>query len=236
MRNTIVTSLVFFTFKLSAQSYYHNLGNDRVTLNSVDQSVTVDLYPIDKQIKPSLTKKYYWYSGNQINYTQGGFSGKLLNGTYTSFHLNKNLKEQGEFKKGLQDGDWKSWHNNGLLKELIKWRNGDRIGAFKRYSEDGSIQQKGRYKNGELHGRITSYIAVDSIQILHYKEGTVKPSRQKKHHFKLNQKLSGKFKNLTKKLKKKKEKKEGSAVPRKGRKKLKGKNIQEKSISKDREK
>jgi antitoxin component YwqK of YwqJK toxin-antitoxin module len=67
---------------------------------------------------------YYWYSANSIHSTQGGFSGKLLDGEYDEYYPDKGLKEQGLFKKGLKSGTWKDWNADGTLKAEANWKNG----------------------------------------------------------------------------------------------------------------
>jgi hypothetical protein len=67
---------------------------------------------------------YYWYSANQVHFTQGGYSGQLLNGVYTEYYQNKNLKQQGMFNRGLKDGVWKMWNKDGTLKEVVNWQEG----------------------------------------------------------------------------------------------------------------
>ena len=67
---------------------------------------------------------YYWYDANQIHMTQGGFSGKLLDGLYAAYYRNKNLEEQGNFKKGLKTGIWKKWRADGSLESTTQWNHG----------------------------------------------------------------------------------------------------------------
>jgi antitoxin component YwqK of YwqJK toxin-antitoxin module len=76
--------------------------------------------------KPSVKKDlfYAWYSANTIHATQGGYSGKLLNGQYNEYYLNKNLKEQGTYLNGLKNGSWKDWNEDGSLLHQSAWKNG----------------------------------------------------------------------------------------------------------------
>jgi len=82
-------------------------------------------------VTPNLQAKsglfYYWYEANEIHMTQGGYSGKLLNGVYTEYYKNKNLKTQGGFKNGLKDGHWKSWNTDGVLLSDTDWKHGHQV-------------------------------------------------------------------------------------------------------------
>src|SRR3978361_1257752 len=79
-----------------------DFGLNRIRIAQVDKIIQAEIDPVSSE--PSVKSKlvYYWYSANAIHITQGGFSGKLLNGIYTEYYLDRNLKEQGRFKKGLK--------------------------------------------------------------------------------------------------------------------------------------
>ena len=123
MKGILIILLLFISSSLFAQKL-PDMGINKVRITETDKTILVEINPVNNTstIKPGLF--YYWYSANNIHSTQGGFSGKLLNGLYTEFYLNKNLKEQGIFKKGLKDGIWKSWNEDGTLSQTAKWRNG----------------------------------------------------------------------------------------------------------------
>jgi antitoxin component YwqK of YwqJK toxin-antitoxin module len=119
--------LVLLCFMISASAFAQKLpytGLNRVRIVEADQTILAEINEgsSNPSVKPDLF--YYWYSANAIHATQGGYSGKLLNGPYTEFYLNKNLKEQGSFKKGLKDGIWKSWKEDGTLSHTFTWKNG----------------------------------------------------------------------------------------------------------------
>lgn len=123
MKGILIILLLFVSSSLFAQKL-PDMGFNKVRITEPDKTILVEINPVNhtSTIKPGLF--YYWYSANAIHSTQGGFSGKLLNGLYTEFYLNKNLKEQGTYKKGLKDGIWKSWNEDGTLSQAAKWRNG----------------------------------------------------------------------------------------------------------------
>lgn len=68
---------------------------------------------------------YSWYDKGIIGSTQGGYSGKLLHGDYTSHYSGtKQLSTKGEYKMGLKTGKWKRWDTEGNLLEVQRWRKG----------------------------------------------------------------------------------------------------------------
>jgi hypothetical protein len=82
---------------------------------------------IDDEEKKLDAKKYYhWYRWGAIYTTQGGYSGRLLDGSYSVFYASKQLKVQGEMKLGLRDGEWLFWNIQGNLKKVEHWKKGKR--------------------------------------------------------------------------------------------------------------
>ena len=65
-----------------SQSYLKevNAASQKVTLNGTEQTIVAHLYPVNEEVHADPELFYYWYSANQVNRTQGGYSGKLLNG------------------------------------------------------------------------------------------------------------------------------------------------------------
>lgn len=126
--------------------------------------------------------KYAWFSGNRINWTQGGYSGKLLDGPYSEFYENKALKTQGSFDMGLKSGEWKSWTEKGLPDSVVNYSHGKLSGRFERYDVSGGLLVKGKYHRGLVHGKLERRVSADSVLITSYKDGKVsleKPSKIK---------------------------------------------------------
>ena len=146
----IVTMLFFFiSGSVSAQTY-QDYGLYKVRIVEPDKVIQAEIIPVTTGASIKSNRFYYWYSSNKIHFSQGGFSGKLLNGAYSEFYLNKNLKEQGNFKKGLKNGTWKSWSEDGTLSQLSVWKNGviiqksplsfwKRVNIFKRKSKQRQV-------------------------------------------------------------------------------------------------
>lgn len=120
---------LFFALLLlvSAAVYSQDLPNsgfDKVRIVEADKIVQAELKPSNST--PHIKKElfYTWYSANAIYTTQGGYSGRLLNGMYNEFYPNKSLKTQGLYKNGLKTGAWKNWKEDGSLVEQVNWKNG----------------------------------------------------------------------------------------------------------------
>jgi len=162
------------------QKYTDVLLNQKVTVNYDDHTVTAYLKPASV-ITTESGLFYTWFSGHQIRVTQGGYSGRLLNGLYQDFYGNKNLKEAGMYTDGLKDGIWKSWNEAGVLKEELTWSQGEKDGYYIRYTEAGLPAEKGNYAQGLLQGKQLTYpgikttTGVDSVVVVHYRKGKVVP-------------------------------------------------------------
>ncbi|MCC8409348.1 hypothetical protein LJ707_10425 [Mucilaginibacter sp. UR6-1] len=145
----------------------------KVRLTQGDRMLLAEIKPVSSNPKAKPGLWYSWYSASQINTTQGGFSGKLLNGEYKEWYLNKNLKEQGQFDRGLKSGIWKTWREDGTLSATYTWKNGQHNGPFAVYNEKGLPQTQGSYHNDLLDGKIKNYVNADSAEVTRYKDGKV---------------------------------------------------------------
>ena len=161
MRLYLLTLMFISLFVLPAgaqKKFSAYLENYQHTITYPDHKVTLHVQPDDKTLSyTDLTKSYYWYSNNQIKITQGGFSGKLLHGLYSSYYENRNLQEQGNFKMGLKNGEWKSWTTDGLLKHAVNYHEGIYDGIFYQYNEQGKLIEQGSYKTGLKSGEWKSW-------------------------------------------------------------------------------
>jgi len=171
-----VIILGFFCSKdARSQSLVDKWLSHQVTVHYPDHTVIAVVKPTGSvAIQSNAT--YYWCSGNQINVTQGGYSGKLLNGNYQDFYLNKNLKETGAFKHGLKTGIWKSWTDTGILKDQYAYQNGRKKGAYIKYDASGKLLEKGNYKQGFLSGTQITMIG-DSAVVVYYHQGKIRPKK-----------------------------------------------------------
>jgi antitoxin component YwqK of YwqJK toxin-antitoxin module len=96
----------------------------KVRITGPDKTIVAEVNEVGEVTSTKSDLFYFWYYAGGIHSTQGGYSGKLLDGSYNEYYLSKTLKQQGTFKKGLKNGSWKSWNEDGTLKEDILWKNG----------------------------------------------------------------------------------------------------------------
>ena len=151
------------------------------TINYSDHKITLQLQEMGQERKfTDPAKKYYWFSSNQIKVTQGGYSGKLLDGNYSDYYLNNNLKEKGRFDMGLKTGEWNYWTDKGILLSKVNYRDGILSGQFFKYDTAGNLAEQGSYKNGLVDGKFIKTISKDSAQTSYYKNGSPKPVRKER--------------------------------------------------------
>ena len=123
MKKAIFILLIFISGAAAAQDY-PDYGLTKLRLLDSGRTIEVEVNPIKREPTIKTGLFYYWYSANQVHSTQGGYSGQLLNGLYTEYYQNKNLKEQGAFNRGLKDGVWKSGNKDGTIKQVVNWDEG----------------------------------------------------------------------------------------------------------------
>lgn len=144
---------------------------NRITLNH--ENGEKELFHLTtKPTKAKPQNLYYWYHGRQLHQSQGGYSGKLLDGTYTKYYSNKQLARQGQYKKGLATGWWKDWRLNSSLSKQAYWKNGRQHGMCKLYDEQGRLIMSGKQDNGNWQGKVMTYSKKDSIYTtIYYDQG-----------------------------------------------------------------
>ena len=101
-----------------------NSGFEKVRLLDAGNVIVAEIKVSNKSVHAKKDLFYAWYQANAIHSTQGGYSGKLLNGLYTEYYQNKNLKEQGTYKNGLKTGSWRDWKEDGTLLYQHKGKDG----------------------------------------------------------------------------------------------------------------
>ncbi|MXV50404.1 hypothetical protein GS399_05415 [Pedobacter sp. HMF7647] len=165
-----------------------NLVPHRVTVNYPEHVVTAEVNPVEHRVKTELDRFYFWYAGNSIQQTQGGFSGKLLNGKYVDIYLTKNLRESGFFKDGLKSGNWMNWYENGRLKDLVGYVGGLKEKRYFRYDTAGIMVESGVYKAGKLNGKQVVFEGGKQT-ITMYKAGKAQQPKVKKKNISLFNRL-----------------------------------------------
>lgn len=165
--------LCLFNATIATAQKIPDFGFNHVRLIEEDRTLSFETLPVSSAPKAMMTKTYFWYSSGRIQSTQGGYSGKLLNGFYRAYFLNKNLAEEGTFDTGLRHGVWKKWNEAGLLKEMISWQNGTKDGTSSLFDENGQLHSVTTYKHGVLEGLSKEYVTKDSIIVTHYHNGHI---------------------------------------------------------------
>lgn len=145
----IIAITILFCSLLNAQSSKVKVNTREVIINSADTIVKANILAGQEknEITPDLV--YFWYLKGTISFNLGGYSGKLLHGTYQEI-VNNKLIITGQFKEGLKTGQWKSWYNSGRLKEISNWQNGLLDGPHIIVSENGEILKSENYAKGKL--------------------------------------------------------------------------------------
>ena len=173
----LLISLLSITFTAKAQ--YPLPGLYKVRIADTDRNVVAEINQIEGTVKVQTNSIYYWVSAGHIHSTQGAYSGTLLNGAYTEFYLNKNLRLQGQYREGLKIGIWKAWNSTGTLTNTETWNKGIKQGVFYIYDEKGQVKQSGTYNNGQLNGQLINYKDGKAIASQYYKKGILQASKTK---------------------------------------------------------
>lgn len=170
-RLLLLTVFFFMANVAMGQKYMKNYLTYKIIVNDSSHNIVAYVKPV-RILYTEADKQYYWFSGHQISSTQGGYSGKLLNGNYQDYYTNKILKESGVFNGGLKNGIWKSWDVNGKLKEEYTWVLGRKNGRYLKYDSLGNVAEKGKYRNNLLHGNQQIFQAGNTTTV-YYKKGKV---------------------------------------------------------------
>ncbi|MBW8049961.1 MAG: hypothetical protein FVQ77_06420 [Cytophagales bacterium] len=104
---------------------------------SYSQSVKIEIWYDDEK---KLRKEEY----HVLNH----LSNILLDGLYTSYHQNQNIKSKGNYSNGFAIDLWKYYYESGRLKmqgEILKDKN---QGVWKYYYENGKLSMQGTFDNG----------------------------------------------------------------------------------------
>jgi antitoxin component YwqK of YwqJK toxin-antitoxin module len=161
-------------------------GLHKIRIADTDRTILAEIIPVNSNPEPQSELTYYWYATNKVHVLQGGYSGRLLNGTYTETYLNHNPRTQGTFKKGLKDGTWKDWDERGTLIQVVNWRNGIRSGAFSFFNQDGRLKESGEYRFNELNGPVVFHEGPDSTRTVYYSNGKALNGKPRSFFNKIN--------------------------------------------------
>jgi hypothetical protein len=160
--------LASFTSEFYAQSLDPNYALKRAIYDG-DKYIKFHILDPDVHIRKLDSDKFYtWTKSQKIQTTQGGASGDLLNGLYSSFYKNNQLEEQGEYKRGLKHGKWIKWNDDGIIIWECRFRKGKKIGRELNYNNEGALIFERKY-----FGRTIRTQKEDSVIIQRGSELTV---------------------------------------------------------------
>ena len=197
----LLTIAVLFT-SIGFTQKIEEITHREVNVHFNDSSIKASILIEDKKVKPKNAIHYYWYYNNSIKVNQGGYKGRLLDGTYQVVNKDGSLLTNGTLKKGYQTGEWKHWENNGDLRAVYNWRKGHENGSYQKFNEGKVIEEghcingkisgsyrkyeneklieKGSYKNGNLHGKVITYKDDTIFREVAYKKGKEVIKKDKK--------------------------------------------------------
>lgn len=163
----VVIFLIRFSCVLRAQTLDPDYALKRAVYDG-ERYVQFHIMDPDARVGKLDSDKFYtWTKSQKIQTTQGGASGDLLNGQYSSFYKNNQLEEQGSYKRGLKNGKWTTWNQEGRIIAISKYRNGKKTGEERIYDDAGSLLFTRKY-----HGKTVRTEKEDSV-IIKKKEQSV---------------------------------------------------------------
>lgn len=145
--------------------------SNTVSINEKNRTLKFQILSSPVKYSPNNLSEYYWYKGNEIHTSMGGYDGTLLHGSFTSYFLNNDLMEKGTFTKGTKSGEWKKWHDNGNLSEIAHYKNGILHGELTRFNSKGQKVLLAQYKDGLLDGEMTSFDGEKVLRSRSYVKG-----------------------------------------------------------------
>lgn len=172
MKSFFQIIVLFIPVFVVGQNKISNIVNSEIVVNYPDSTVKASIYLKNIKLNPKQNLIYYWYNSDRINRNMGGYSGRLLDGTYKVFDLNKNLIAEGSYKKGLRNGIWKRWNNKGGLLNLNNYKNGIKQGKEFVYDRTGKVIFIGKFKNGLKNGKCL-ILTNDTLKELYFKKDIV---------------------------------------------------------------
>ncbi|MFZ2709179.1 MAG: toxin-antitoxin system YwqK family antitoxin [Leptotrichiaceae bacterium] len=150
--------------------FYSN-GNSKSSKIWKDGKIEGDSYEFTSDGTLSLSTQYLSNSKNglEVKYSEKTIIEKLnyksgkLNGTYTSFYLDGNLKASGSYNSDLRNGEWKWFYPDGTLKISETYTNGHIIDKILGYFPDGSTERVFNVVNG--NGNFVQYYDNGGIKV-----------------------------------------------------------------------
>ena len=179
--NLLVIQFILSVLMANAQDGKSYFDSDAYAHTIVLDEYKITMFVMPLGGAPKIIKhdrRYAWFSGNRINYTQGGYSGRLLHGAYSEHFDGNGLKCNGKYSNGLKDGEWKFWSKNGRLDSVVNYTSGILTGKFEKFNVDGDILESGSYRRGLIDGKVRRWVNKDSLRIVYFKNGKQSEKKQ----------------------------------------------------------
>lgn len=163
---------------------YNNDHSTHPALELLTEKENEDIIFYDNQMvmgighTNAVTKKpygewTYFYGRSGILLGKGMYStaGKV-DGTWTYYFENGNVKERTNYKNGLKDGSSEFWWSNGEKRSVYQYKMDKLEGDYEGYKFSGAKDITGSFKNGLLNGPCTLYYSNDKERfVMNYLNG-----------------------------------------------------------------
>lgn len=149
------STLTLFLLLCATLTLWAQTEREYLRINTSDEKIVA--YLTKKEVKPQLQSEYYWSVKRELHHSIGGYSGKLVDGTFEIYYLNNQLKTKGDFKLGQKQGLWKTWLESGKLDKLEHWQGGVLTGKSSHFYPSGKLKKEGNYKQNKQSGNWRFY-------------------------------------------------------------------------------
>lgn len=123
-----------------------NFEKDRLWLEHNDGYVELwILHDTQIKVKEKNRKYYHFVFRNRLYASQGGYTGKILDGLSTEFYFDLTMKSKGNYSLGLKDGKWKYWRQDGTIEKIENWKMGEFL-SYIQFSDNGEMSERKKLK------------------------------------------------------------------------------------------
>lgn len=177
--------------------------NDKLVCIETEQKIVQRIWEIKAETEIDKEPQNGWflqYYPSGIVAVAGQYTNGKMNGKWTYFHGNGEIKNRfqvkngimdgpysefneagieiakGQYNDGKKDGEWVWRYETGELKEIGNYKDDVLHGPYVAYYKNHHIREKGKYSKGKLHGEYTTYFA-DGSERAHGTNVNGKPRR-----------------------------------------------------------
>lgn len=119
---TLVIVLAFLGLRTQAQEFN---PSENKTVYVGDTTLVFSVIPLPEKFNGNLSRRYYWYTNQQVRSNTGGAYGSLLHGKYRALLNGNRLVAEGSYRMGLRHGVWRTWDSSGSLLSVVRYKKGD---------------------------------------------------------------------------------------------------------------